>query len=167
MEVENGMTSAIKKLLLATETRSALIEKMCPRIRTPEESKRLLPMIAEIQEVVDGIIADIRAQTGDRFASYRDVEISCLLHVWASIWTEDRDLSINSQLFANVVGKNRPDELGPFIAHLLDGSSPLLEHISLRWHPLEEGLGLFRLKILDPFKLTELVLCKKSETKKG
>lgn len=167
MEVEKMMTPAIKKLLLATETRTALMDQACPRIRTEEERKKLLPMIAEIQETIDGIIANIRALAGGRFKQYADAEISCLCHVWASIWTEDRELMVNSQSFANVIGKNKPEDLGLFVAHLLDGTSPLLEHISLRWHPLEEGLGLYRIKILDPGKLTKLMLEKGNEAKEG
>jgi len=44
------------------------------------------------------------------------------------------------------------------VGRLLDGSSPLLKHISLKWYAHEEGLGYFRLKLTDPFDLTMGVL---------
>ncbi len=158
MEVEKNITPAVKRLLLATETRAALLEQQCPRIRNAEERKKMLPLVTEIQATIDIIIAEIRGQTGNRFDAYADVEIACLCHIWASIWTDERELMLNSQSFASIVGKNQAEQLGRFIARLLDGTSPLLEHIALKWHPLEEGLGLYRIKILDPAKLTKAIL---------
>jgi len=167
MEIEKVITPAVKRLLLATETRAVLLEQQCPRIRNSEERKKMLPLVTEIQATIDIIIGEIRSQTGNRFETYSDVEISCLLHIWASIWTDEHELMVDSQSFANIVGKNQPEQLGCFIAKLLDGTSPLLEHISLRWHPQEEGLGLYRIKILDPAKLTKTILEKRSESKES
>lgn len=167
MEIETAMTPAVKRLLIATETRATLIEQSCPRIRNSEERKKMLPLVTEIQATIDIIIAEIRMQTGNRFDAYSDVEIACLCHVWAAIWTDEHELMVDSQSFANIVGKNQPEQLGCFIAHLLDGTSPLAEHVALKWHPLEGGLGLYRIKILDPAKLTTLILEKRSESKES
>ncbi len=148
----------VKKLLLAVETRTALLEQACPRIRTAEERKRLLPMIAEIQATITQIISDLREQSGARFLAYTDSELTCLCAIWASIWCGEHELAIDSQSFANLAGRNNPEELGRMISRLLDGSSPLLKHISLEWHRHEEGLGYFRLKLTAPFELSRFVL---------
>jgi len=148
----------IKKLLLGVETRTTLMEQACPRIRNAEERKRLLPMIAEIQSTINEIISDLREQSGARFLAYTDSELTCLCAIWASLWCGEHELAVDSQSFSDLVGRNNPEELGTLVLRLLDGSSPLLKHIPLKWYAHEEGLDYFRLKMTDPFDLTRVVL---------
>ena len=165
--MNSNLVPAIKRLIMATETRMVLIERTCPQLREPEEARKLLPLVTEIQQTLDGIIAEIREQTGARFKEFSNAELSCLCHIWASIWTEDRECFVDSQAITKIAGKNRPEEIGSLVMGLIDGSSPLSKFINIRWHAEEDGLGVFRFKIIDPYQLNRFILSGTAAGKEG
>ena len=149
---------AVKNIVLLTEMRNSALGNCCPSIYDDEEIAENMKKVATAQKELDAAVKYVREVTGERFKDYSDLELSFTLHTWSGIWSDERCTRLNSDDLAKLAGNNNPELLAPFIAALLDGSSPVYKFISMRWISDGRGTGHYAFSIHNPGILHKLIL---------